>query len=782
MGTRSERLLLWVAAAFLMVGCEGNDGATGPAGPPGADGQDGVSTGTISVTVTSSGGAVAGATVTTEPDTVSVDTDATGVAVLADIPIGVYDVTAVVGGTSVSATETAVNVAASLTTDVSFTVSGIPGMVSGLILAPDGTPVEGAVVSAPGSADVTTDATGAFAIDSVVSAFLSVAPPAGSNLLAGDTRHSVRPGDVLSMTLSGGPESDANFMGSDVCLICHSGGLANAWMGSGHFRVIERSLVEMDPNSFPADPGAGTCSAWFDTGVLANDPSEDPGLTPSHDTYIRTCNNTPDLSYDFLVDLDDDGPDLIEDTIVPVYATYGGPGTQAGEITALNDRGEATDIHGAWKQRYMFNIGDLATCSTTNPYPDTDPSSGFVKPPKPDFVTWDTTQTCEDMLIMPIQFNQRTGDWVAYHNDNWFTQGRSYAKKCSGCHEAGITLETVNGLVTEYEAVDYRIGCEKCHGPGSSHVSNGADPNFIMNPNHMTATAATELCGACHNRGSDPVEGAFGFPWRSDVTDFDGNFIAGLHNLTWDAVDQPDGYFLQKPGRWPTGYPSKHRQQFNSYANSAHIDNPYEKVTCYDCHSPHSGKGGPYHFSNTDNGTGDEYDFGSNDQALMSNARCLSCHATHGPFATLTLENVAVNHTSNGGTVDLNGVAMAPTATEQDSALALIEQAVKAHSGQEAGMPFAPYAPTESHIPVNYELGDGPVGRCTSCHMTKTAKSGTWFDDADGRRIAGDNTDHSFEVVEIQPGTDQPNACGSCHASFRTSSEPPGGDSIASPD
>jgi len=767
MSTRFKHLLLLAAGAFLFAGCEGSDGAAGANGTNGTNGQNAVDTGTISVVVSFSGGPVAGATVTTEPATVSVDTDAAGLASL-DVPIGVYSVTAAIGATSVS--EDLVNVAAGLTTDVSFTVSGIPGAVSGTVMAPDGTPVEGAVVSAPGSADATTDATGAFSIDAVVSEFLSVAPPAGSTLLPGDTRHSVRPGDIVSMTLSGGPESDATFIGSDACLICHSGGLADAWMGSGHYRVIERSLVEIDPNSFPADPGAGTCSAWFDTGVLANDPSEDPTGTPSHDTYIRTCNNTPDLSYDFLVDLDDDGADLVEDTIVPVYATYGGPGTQAGEITVLNDRGEATDVHGAWKQRYMFNIGDLGTCSTTNP------EGTFAKNPKPAFVTWDTTQTCEDMLIMPIQFNQRTGDWVAYHNDNWFTQGRSYAKKCSGCHEAGITLTAVAGMVTEYAAVDYRIGCEKCHGPGSSHLANGADPNFIMNPNHMTATAATEVCGACHNRGSDPIDGDFGFPWRSDVAEFDGNFVAGLHNLTWDAVDQPDGYFLQKPGRWPTGYPSKHRQQFNSYANSAHIDNPYEKVTCYDCHSPHSGKGGPFHFSNTDNATGDEYDFGSNSQALMSNARCLSCHATHGPFATLTLADIAIDHTANGGTVDLNGVAMAPTATEQASALMVIEQAVKNHSGEEAGMPFAPYTPTQSHIPQNYELGDGPVGRCTSCHMTKTAKSGTWFVDADGLAISGDNTDHSFQVVEIQPGTDQPNACGACHSSFRTSSEPPGGD------
>ncbi len=776
---RFELLRRWAwsflaAAALALGGCSGDDGRDGADGNDGADGRDPVDTGTISVTVTAGGTPVAGATVTTLPATVSVDTDAAGLAVLADIPIGAYDVTVAIVGTGITDTQTSVNVAGGLTTDLSFSVSGVPGAISGTVLAPDLTPVEGATVSAPGSADVLTDAAGAFVIDSVVREFLSVTPPAGSSMLPGGTRVSVTPGDVVNITLSGGPDPGSGYASSDACVLCHGGGLANAWMSSGHYRVIERSLLEMDMNGWPVDPGAGNCSAWFDTGVVSNIPGEPPDKgQETHGTYIRTCNNNPDLSFDVLFDSDTNGiPNEAVDLVVPVYATYGGPGTQAGEISVLQDRGEATDTHGAWKQRYMFSIADLGSCSATNP------EGTFAKNPKPAFITWDTTQTCEDMLILPIQFNQRSQEWVSYHQHEWYEQKRAYSKKCSGCHEAGITLTAVDGLVTQYAAADYRIGCEKCHGPGGSHIAGGGDPNKIMNPNHMTAEAAVDICGACHSRGKDPVPSgeAFGFPWRSDVAEFGGNFVAGLHTLDWHEIDAPEGYFNQIPGRWLiTGFPSKHRQQYNSYIQSAHIDNPYEKLACYDCHSPHSGRGGPYQFT-TDDFAGNEFLFGSNSNALMSNVRCLSCHATHGPFATLTKEDVAIYHTGRGGTVDMNGVPMAPTVTEQTSAEDLIEQAVKAHSGERAGMPLAPYLPEESAIPANYQLGEGPVGRCTSCHMTKTAKSGTWFDDADGLRIEGDNTDHSFRIVDIQPGTDQPNTCGRCHASFRTSSAPPGGD------
>jgi len=768
---RKAALTLFAFSALALGACEGDDGKDGAAGTPG---QDAVDTGTISATVTSGGAPVAGATVTTDPATTSVDTDATGVAVLGNVPIGVYDVTVSIAGTNISSTETGVNVAGGLTSDISLSVSGVPGVVTGTVLNPDGTPVEGATVSAPGSVDAVTDAAGAFTIDSVVREFLSVAPPAGSSLLPGGTRVSVTPGDVVSITLSGGPDPGATFLSSDTCLLCHNTGLANAWMSSGHYRVVERSLGEMDLNGWPANPGAGNCSAWFDTGVVANIPPEPPTQgQESHDAYIRTCNDNPDPRYEVLFDSNTDGTaDELVDLVVPVYATYGGPGTHAGEISELQARNLATNIKGAWKQRYMVSIADLGTCSPFNP------ENTFLKNPKPTWVSWDTTQTCEDMLMLPVQFNQRTLEWVSYHPWEWYAQKRAYSKKCSGCHEVGIDITAdASGLVTEYSAVDYRIGCEKCHGPGSSHVAGGGDRNKIMNPDHMTVMDSVNVCGQCHSRGSDPAPSgeAFGFPWRSDVAEFDGNFVAGLHTLDYEPVDAPEGYFLQKPGNWPTGYPSKHRQQYNSYLGSMHLDNPFDKLACNDCHSPHSGRGGPFRFTSEDFG-GNEFLFADNGNALMSNVRCLSCHAGFGPFGTLTKDDIAVYHISRGGSVDRNDVALAPSPAEQTSAEDLVEQAVKSHSGEAAGMPLAPYLPENSHIPENFLLGEGPVGRCTSCHMTKTAKSGSWFIDDDGGYIAGDNSDHSFDVVTIQPNTNQPNTCGACHASFRTKVEAPGGD------
>ena len=89
-----RRLLPLAVSVFFVAACDGSDGAAGAAG---SDGQDAVDSGTISVTVTSGGNAVEGATVSTNPPSTTADTDATGVASLTSVAIGVYDVTATIG-------------------------------------------------------------------------------------------------------------------------------------------------------------------------------------------------------------------------------------------------------------------------------------------------------------------------------------------------------------------------------------------------------------------------------------------------------------------------------------------------------------------------------------------------------------------------------------------------------------------------------------------------------------------------------------------------------------
>ena len=209
-GQTLKLALLLLATAFLFA-CE--DGADGLDGQDGADGQNAVDTGSINVTVTSGGNAVEGATVSTDPASTTADTDATGVASLTGVPIGIYEVIATISG--ITSSESNIGVAAGATTDVSLSVFGVPGTITGKVVGPDGDkdgfpdPVEGAIVSTPGSVSATTDVNGDFQLDSVTRSFLSVEPPDGASLLEGGTRHSVSPGEIVDIELSGRPADDA---------------------------------------------------------------------------------------------------------------------------------------------------------------------------------------------------------------------------------------------------------------------------------------------------------------------------------------------------------------------------------------------------------------------------------------------------------------------------------------------------------------------------------------------------------------------------------------------
>jgi hypothetical protein len=374
---------------------------------------------------------------------------------------------------------------------------------------------------------------------------------------------------------------------------------------------------------------------------------------------------------------------------------------------------------------------------------------------------------------MPLAWNQRTRAWVPAPDYNTGQDG-TWSKACAGCHEAGLTLAVdANGFVTRYSSASADIGCEKCHGPGSAHVSGGGDAQLIVNPRYLTAQAEREVCAQCHSQGvsSTSPAGAFGFAWNDTATVGGGNFIPGVHQLSdfmaGPAYGDPNFY-------WPYGFPSADHLTSIDFGASVHANNAYEKLTCADCHSGHGGTGGPASFQRTNAQNGDQFVFEANDAALRDDVACLGCHATHGPFSALGLPDIASYHLSVGGAVQKNGAALTVTPDAQAAAARLVASTVTAHMLDAAKMP-AYFDPTGA-------VGAGPVGRCASCHMAKTAFTGSYFpgQDASGRtaNVIGDVTAHTFVVAwpdaslaTFASATSwdgvMPNACGACHRWYR---------------
>jgi len=377
---------------------------------------------------------------------------------------------------------------------------------------------------------------------------------------------------------------------------------------------------------------------------------------------------------------------------------------------------------GDWKQRYLLRV------------PVTGTGSGWTR----------------DNYVSPVQYNEKTHEYVLYHPEHWWDGngdpilgaspsvqqvadvGRSYSKRCIGCHSTNFRLPMSQAATGEWiyrpfptslvppeyaeQYPDYdhdglpdnvNIGCEACHGPGSAHVISGGDPEYILAPSSLDTDAANEICQQCHIRTASVPAGTYGYPYKDDTGE---NWIPGV---TEEPVTD---FYEDHAGLWPDGTTSiKHHQQHRDFYNSSKPTFEFHMIKCVECHSPH--KGGKHMVVTRIVDDGVEIATENDNNTL-----CLACHATHGDFEDITPEEVA----------------------DYEENLDHIANVVSAHT-------YHPYAPERS-------MG---LSRCSKCHMPKTAKSAIKWD------IHG----HTFEPIapektlmyQIDGG--MPNACAvSCHS------------------
>ena len=75
---------------------------------------------------------------------------------------------------------------------------------------------------------------------------------------------------------------------------------------------------------------------------------------------------------------------------------------------------------------------------------------------------------------------------------------------CLGCHTTGFDPET-----RQWKALG--VGCEMCHGPGSSHVGAKDKQGTIVAVGKLGPASRAMVCGQCHAQGRSK-DGRFAFP------------------------------------------------------------------------------------------------------------------------------------------------------------------------------------------------------------------------------------------------------------------------------
>ena len=293
------------------------------------------------------------------------------------------------------------------------------------------------------------------------------------------------------------------------------------------------------------------------------------------------------------------------------------------------------------------------------------------------------------------------------------------ASACLGCHGVGFDLTEAGGRIVAMatdglsgSVVDRRVGCEACHGPGSSHADAPFEDraDLIVQPGMLDAEAQDAVCGQCHGRGVAPgftLPVAFPYgPEGQHRPEEDLSTHRVSDPLTWDGLHAREG-----------------GQQYDELLLSPHVDNDIHRLGCLDCHDAHGpqpdGLGGTFRAQLR----GDPDD----------NSLCLSCHdALSFPEA-----GQAADHTAHAGYAPAGpyasgrciGCHMPPTANR-------LGVSPMTGGGEVASHAFTPMAPQQSLDAFDaagvavLPLDEVPPNSCLHCHQwaeTRYAEIGLDF-------------------------------------------------------
>lgn len=598
---------------------------------------------------------------------------------------------------------------------------------------------------------------------------------------------------LMDITVSARPGNGAQYVGTKKCNECHADShpsISKGHNSSAHSHII--MLGQKDIIEPVGGWGKNNDQMGVKTGVMASPPDG----SDSNPVAVTACTVNGVKGFSFGGNTDDPCKSGV---FIPIAATVGGQGDKY----IMPETGKMMPNVGHFKQHFLAKLSDVPATRTDNweiyPYPGSDKDyvmlplyiaqSGVISP---NFVPFRAirSKAVPSGKVTDVQAFRAAG--TGNIRNAWVDQGQQYSQACAGCHVVGMKITTggkKSVFTKSFDFVEFGVGCENCHGPGSEHVSNPGRAMAIIEPSKLTAVAEREVCAKCHGLAlpsSQSPNAALLYPWNDKHANDVGNggFIAGIYKL----ADFMPGWATGKGFfGWDKKHGRHHKQQSYEFEQSAHVNNTNMSLTCAACHSSHSLYQGPENTAEKDE-KGNVYNY--KNTMFKNNTICLRCHAGSKGFKDLNKNDIALLNAGYGNPTYLNGgkdplydtTGMKPEdKTKIAAAQNKVASAVVTHMDMKAGMGKA-----VAYDPMN----DGrPVGRCSTCHMPKTGMMGgyTWSENKSGEKamVEGDVSSHAGDIIRpvdiysmyhsaISDPTGKnawknvmPTSCGKCHDSGR---------------
>lgn len=174
-----------------------------------------------------------------------------------------------------------------------------------------------------------------------------------------------------------------------------------------------------------------------------------------------------------------------------------------------------------------------------------------------------------------------------------------------------------------------KLSCEACHGPGSNHLKDPANPANRASLVGFTkewgtpVAQQTAMCLTCHQGGQHMF-------WEGSPHATNNLSCSDCHNPM--AKMSANG-LLKKPSINETCY-TCHQQQRAEFAKRSHMPVPEGKLSCVDCHNPHGATSNSMLKADSVNEVCYQCHTEKRGPFLWEHApvrdNCLSCHNAHG--------------------------------------------------------------------------------------------------------------------------------------------------------